>query len=107
MNLILSIISVSPFLLRRTIYPDINARHHLIVKSACLWLEDVDPLVSDHVDLPLQVTGGGNMRMRVSDPNFLAHLDRWLDVLLPKVAKFLYIHGGPILMVQARPWLSL
>ena len=43
------------------------------------------------------------MRMRVSDSNFLAHLDRWLDVLLPKVAKFLHVRGGPILMVQACP----
>ena len=40
------------------------------------------------------------MHLRSSDPDYLEHVDRWFDVLLPKVAPYLYQHGGPVVMVQ-------
>lgn len=48
------------------------------------------------------------MRLRTSDPAYLAHVDRWWAALFPRMRRFLVQHGGPILMVQAsrgRPWL--
>lgn len=48
----------------------------------------------------LQVVGGGKMHLRSSDPDYLEHVDRWFDVLLPKVAPYLYQRGGPVVMVQ-------
>ena len=48
----------------------------------------------------IQVVGGGKMHLRSSDPDYLEHVDRWFDVLLPKVAPYLYQRGGPVVMVQ-------
>ncbi|KAL0030525.1 hypothetical protein WJX79_001635 [Trebouxia sp. C0005] len=47
-----------------------------------------------------QVVGGGKMHLRSSDPDYLEHVNRWFDVLLPKVAPYLYQRGGPVVMVQ-------
>ncbi|KAL0019729.1 hypothetical protein WJX77_006458 [Trebouxia sp. C0004] len=47
-----------------------------------------------------QIVGGGKMHLRSSDPDYLEHVDRWFDVLLPKVAPYLYQRGGPVVMVQ-------
>lgn len=51
---------------------------------------------------PAQVHGGGRLRLRSIDSRFLALVNRWWSVLLPKMAPYLYKNGGPILMVQAR-----
>lgn len=48
----------------------------------------------------MQVVGGGKMQLRSSDPDYLEHVDRWFDVLLPKVVPYLYQRGGPVVMVQ-------
>ena len=48
----------------------------------------------------MQVVGGGKMHLRSSDPDYLEHVNRWFDVLLPKVAPYLYQRGGPVVMVQ-------
>ncbi|KAL3131686.1 hypothetical protein ABBQ38_007978 [Trebouxia sp. C0009 RCD-2024] len=47
-----------------------------------------------------QVVGGGKMHLRSSDPDYLEPVNRWFDVLLPKVAPYLYQRGGPVAMVQ-------
>lgn len=47
-----------------------------------------------------QVQGGGKMQLRSSDPDYLEHVDSWFEVLLPKVAPYLYQRGGPVVMVQ-------
>ena len=38
--------------------------------------------------------------MRTSDPVFLHYVDQWWGVLLPRVRKYLYQNGGPIILVQ-------
>nr|GLL49943.1 beta-galactosidase 17 [Ipomoea trifida] len=38
--------------------------------------------------------------LRSSDPAFTNLVDRWWGILLPKVTRFLYKNGGPIIMVQ-------
>ncbi|GFQ02276.1 beta-galactosidase 17 [Phtheirospermum japonicum] len=40
------------------------------------------------------------IRLRSSDPAFIDLVEKWWDVLLPKVSPFLYSNGGPIIMVQ-------
>ncbi|KVI05905.1 Beta-galactosidase 1-like protein [Cynara cardunculus var. scolymus] len=40
------------------------------------------------------------IRLRSSDPAYLALVDSWWGILLPKVAHLLYHKGGPIIMVQ-------
>ncbi|KAK9798887.1 hypothetical protein WJX73_001279 [Symbiochloris irregularis] len=47
-----------------------------------------------------EVKGGGTMLVRSSDPLFLDQVDAWWEVLLPRLRKFLYTNGGPVLMVQ-------
>ncbi|BDA51062.1 probable beta-galactosidase [Coccomyxa sp. Obi] len=46
------------------------------------------------------VSGGGTMKLRSSDPLYLAHVDRWWNELLPRMTPLLYSNGGPIVMVQ-------
>ncbi len=53
-------------------------------------------------ELHVQVEGGRTMKLRVNDPAYLGHVDRFWNVLLPKMAPYLYHRGGPILMTQAR-----
>ena len=43
------------------------------------------------------------MDLRKNDPNYLAHVERWFNVLLPRMAPYLYHRGGPILMTQVCP----
>ncbi|XP_045292650.1 beta-galactosidase isoform X1 [Leopardus geoffroyi] len=38
--------------------------------------------------------------LRSSDPDYLAAVDKWLGVLLPKMKPLLYQNGGPIITVQ-------
>lgn len=40
------------------------------------------------------------MKLRSSDPLYLAHVDRWWNALLPRMTPLLYVNGGPIVMVQ-------
>ncbi|KAK9836149.1 hypothetical protein WJX81_004982 [Elliptochloris bilobata] len=47
-----------------------------------------------------QVAGGRELRLRSDDPRYLAQVDRWWSVLLPRIARHLYIRGGNVLMVQ-------
>ena len=47
-----------------------------------------------------QVSGGGTMKLRSSDPLYLAHVDRFWNELLPRMTPLLYSNGGPIVMVQ-------
>ena len=46
------------------------------------------------------VDGGGSMKLRHSDPLFLARVDSWWAELLPKLKRFLHVNGGNVLMVQ-------
>ena len=48
----------------------------------------------------MQVAGGGSMKLRSSDADWLQHVTAWWSVLLPKLAPFMVHAGGPILMVQ-------
>eukprot|EP00927_Polykrikos_kofoidii_P079260 TRINITY_DN76045_c0_g1_i1.p1 TRINITY_DN76045_c0_g1~~TRINITY_DN76045_c0_g1_i1.p1 ORF type:complete len:881 (-),score=108.57 TRINITY_DN76045_c0_g1_i1:53-2653(-) len=41
-----------------------------------------------------------NVTLRTYEPNFIAQMDKWWDVLLPKVKPLLYASGGPVIMVQ-------
>jgi len=41
------------------------------------------------------------MTLRVSDEEYLGHVDRWWSVLLPRLSRFLYSRGGPIVLTQA------
>lgn len=46
------------------------------------------------------VAGGGKMRLRSSDPVYLAHVERWWRALFSRLRKYLVTSGGPVLMVQ-------
>lgn len=48
----------------------------------------------------MQVAGGGKLQLRSTDARFLRLAEGWWNVLLPRIAPFLYKNGGPILMVQ-------
>ena len=64
-------------------------------------------MISTHYDKhSMQVEGGRTMELRKNDPRYLGHVKRWFDVLLPKMAPYLYHRGGPILMTQVsfHPW---
>ena len=54
------------------------------------------------------MAGGGRMQLRSTDERFLALVDQWWRVLLPKLAPYLYRDGGPILMIQVHRnmWLA-
>ncbi len=53
---------------------------------------------------PAQVAGGGGMQLRSSDPRFLSLVDAWWRQLLPRIAPLTHERGGPVILVQARPW---
>jgi beta-galactosidase len=40
------------------------------------------------------------MKLRSSDVQYMAEVQRWLSVLMPKLKPMLYQNGGPIVMVQ-------
>ena len=42
------------------------------------------------------------MKLRSSDADYLAAVDRWWGQLLPRMEPLLYANNGPIIMVQAR-----
>ena len=43
------------------------------------------------------------MRLRSSDPHFLALVDAWWRQMLPRLAPLAYSRGGPIILVQVHP----
>ncbi|XP_051135682.1 beta-galactosidase 17 isoform X2 [Andrographis paniculata] len=49
---------------------------------------------------PWLLTKEPAVRLRSSDPAFLDSVEKWWNVLLPKISPFLYSNGGPIAMVQ-------
>ena len=42
------------------------------------------------------------IKLRTSDKVFMSYVEKWMSVLLPKLAPLLYANGGPIIMVQVR-----
>lgn len=50
--------------------------------------------------LPAWLLEKENIVLRSSDPDYLAAVDTWLGVLLPKMKPLLYQNGGPIITVQ-------
>ena len=41
-----------------------------------------------------------DMVLRSSDKNYLAAVERWWNVLLPRIEPLLFQNGGPIILVQ-------
>ncbi|XP_036885260.1 beta-galactosidase-1-like protein isoform X1 [Sturnira hondurensis] len=50
--------------------------------------------------LPSWLLRKPNIRLRTSDPDFLAAVDSWFKVLLPKIYPWLYHNGGNIISIQ-------
>nr|XP_020744208.1 beta-galactosidase isoform X1 [Odocoileus virginianus texanus] len=50
--------------------------------------------------LPAWLLEKKSIVLRSSDPDYLAAVDKWLGVLLPKMRPLLYKNGGPIITVQ-------
>ncbi|XP_076986010.1 beta-galactosidase isoform X2 [Tamandua tetradactyla] len=50
--------------------------------------------------LPAWLLEKESIILRSSDPDYLAAVDKWLGVLLPKMKPLLYQNGGPIITVQ-------
>ncbi|XP_060103513.1 beta-galactosidase isoform X1 [Heteronotia binoei] len=50
--------------------------------------------------LPAWLLEKESIVLRSSDPDYLAAVERWMGVLLPKMKCHLYQNGGPIIMVQ-------
>uniref|UniRef100_K9J2B7 Beta-galactosidase n=1 Tax=Desmodus rotundus TaxID=9430 RepID=K9J2B7_DESRO len=50
--------------------------------------------------LPAWLLEKENIVLRSSDPDYLAAVDKWLGVILPKMKPLLYQNGGPIITVQ-------
>lgn len=41
-----------------------------------------------------------SIKLRTSDPQYLSYVTEWYKVLLPKLQPYMFVNGGPILMVQ-------
>ncbi|MBZ3880616.1 Beta-galactosidase-1-like protein [Sciurus carolinensis] len=50
--------------------------------------------------LPSWLLRNPKINLRTSDPDFLAAVDSWFKVLLPKIYPFLYHNGGNIISIQ-------
>ncbi|XP_032813234.1 beta-galactosidase-like [Petromyzon marinus] len=50
--------------------------------------------------LPSWLLQKPTIALRTSDPDYMAAVERWMGVLLPKLKPFLYQNGGPIITVQ-------
>ncbi|XP_062972856.1 beta-galactosidase-1-like protein [Elgaria multicarinata webbii] len=50
--------------------------------------------------LPSWLLAKPSIKLRTSDPDFLQAVDKWLEVLLPKIKPRLYHNGGNIISVQ-------
>ncbi|CAN6327462.1 unnamed protein product [Urochloa humidicola] len=64
----------------------------------------VGPYICGEWDLggfpPWLLTIEPALKLRSSDSTYLSLVERWWEVLLPKVAPLLYSNGGPVIMVQ-------
>ncbi|CAL8088543.1 unnamed protein product [Calicophoron daubneyi] len=49
---------------------------------------------------PWLLSKNPKMKIRTSDPEYMTYVNKWLEVLLPKLRPYLYENGGPIIMVQ-------
>lgn len=54
----------------------------------------------DFGGLPWWLLKDDNIRLRCMNKLYLAEVDRWFDVLIPKLAALQTTHGGPILAMQ-------
>ncbi|MGF1431185.1 glycoside hydrolase family 35 protein [Kitasatospora sp. LaBMicrA B282] len=54
----------------------------------------------DFGGLPAWLLKDRGIRLRCADPAFLAAVDRWFDVLLPRLVPLLAEQGGPVLALQ-------
>ncbi|MEU0740449.1 beta-galactosidase family protein [Streptomyces sp. NPDC006134] len=50
--------------------------------------------------LPWWLLTDRSLRLRCSDPRYLAHVDRWYDELIPRLAAHQITRGGNVLMMQ-------
>ncbi|KAK2090176.1 Beta-galactosidase [Saguinus oedipus] len=57
--------------------------------------------------LPAWLLEKESILLRSSDPDYLAAVDKWLGVLLPKMKPLLYQNGGPVITVQVTLELSM
>ncbi|XP_018496684.1 beta-galactosidase-1-like protein [Galendromus occidentalis] len=63
----------------------------------------IGPFIDSNRDMggmPWWLLSSKSMELRTANPSFLAPVDRWFSVLLPKLRPLLYRFGGPILLVQ-------
>ncbi|KAK1336661.1 hypothetical protein QTO34_002695 [Cnephaeus nilssonii] len=67
-----------------------NKTHMLLLLSLCL----------SQGGLPAWLLRKPNIHLRTSDPDFLAAVDSWFKVLLPKIHPWLYHNGGNIISIQ-------
>ena len=51
--------------------------------------------------LPYWLLRRPDVRLRSSDPQYMAAVTSWYDQLLPRIRPLLYANGGPVIMVQA------
>jgi len=54
----------------------------------------------DNGGLPSWLTAALDRHLRTSDPAYLAEVDRWFDVLIPRIAEHQVTRGGNVVMVQ-------
>ena len=52
--------------------------------------------------LPYWLLRREGIRLRSSDPLYMAAVTAWYNQLLPRIKPLLYINGGPVIMVQVR-----
>lgn len=76
---------------------------NLAQKEDLLVILRVGPYICAERDMggfPYWLLRTPNIKLRTSDPTYLTPVDRWLEILLPKIRPLLYENGGPIIMVQ-------
>ncbi|MBO0870238.1 MAG: beta-galactosidase [Micromonosporaceae bacterium] len=54
----------------------------------------------DNGGLPSWLTGRPGQRIRCADPGYLAAVDAWFDVLIPRLVPHLVTRGGNVILVQ-------
>ncbi len=55
----------------------------------------------DNGGLPAWLLKNENIRLRTEDEEYLSAVDRWFDVLMPKILPFLQTNGGNVILVAA------
>ncbi|KAL6091201.1 hypothetical protein STEG23_025744, partial [Scotinomys teguina] len=82
---------------------DVEYFIHLTHKLGLLVILRPGPYICAEWDmggLPAWLLEKESIALRSSDPDYLAAVDKWLTVLLPKMKPLLYQNGGPIITVQ-------